>query len=259
MTPSSERPRPEVVRPSLGVYEPIFQETAPPPPYSFPRQVWSDFYDNLGSLIMLNLLTSLLALPLAFGLFVVIRTVSHGGLLLLPVVLVIGGTGPAAYGALCGYMARITEHELHSMSDYWAEFRRNFWRSWLTFLGQTGLTAVLLVNIHFYLVQASAVLHVFAFVLLSLSVVWIMANLFVWPMVVRGYRWQAVTRNAFVLAVAAPGRTALFLAIGFILSIIFIVSGAGVVFFLPTLWVLLSNELFVRLRDTFNAAAQKDS
>ncbi len=78
--------------------------------------------------------------------------------------------------------------------------------------------------------------------------------MYIWPMVVRGYRWRSVLRNAFVLALASPVRTIVILVILLILTAILIVIRIGFFFMLFSVWALFQNELFIYLRNKYGGS-----
>src|SRR5262245_3555121 len=119
------------MRPSLGIIgERIFDETPPPPLPSFPRKCFSDLYDNLGILILLNAITAALCLPLVFVIFSMVKLVDKGGLILLPLAIVASLPAAGAYGALSSFTAQIVEGQPRYLTDYFQRGLRTFWRSW---------------------------------------------------------------------------------------------------------------------------------
>jgi uncharacterized membrane protein YesL len=246
----------EFMRPSLGIIgERIFDETAPPPPPSFPRKCFSDIYDNLGTLILLNAITAVACLPLFFVSYAMIKLADKGGLILLPVALVASLPAAGAYGALSSYTGQIVEGQPRYLTDYFQRGLRVFWRSWLGFLLQCAITAVIVINIYFYSRQPSTFLRLVGVLLLSVLLIWILASLYVWPMIVRGYRWRSILRNAFLLSFAAPLRSFIILVILLILSAILIGIAVGAFALLFALWATFQNELFVYLRDKYGGEA----
>jgi uncharacterized membrane protein YesL len=242
----------EVVRPSLGVMgERIFDETPPPPPPSFARKCFSDLYDNLGGLILLNAITAVLCLPFVSVMWVMVNLINKGGLILLPLALLTSLLASGAYGALSSFTGQVVEGEPRYLIDYWNRGRRVFWRSWVGFLLQIAITAVIVINIYFYTRQPSMGFKLLGALLLSVLLVWILASLYIWPMIVRGYRWRSILRNAFVLALAAPIRSIIILIILVVLSAVLIGIGIGIFALLFALWATFQNELFVYLRDKF--------
>ena len=242
----------EVVKPSLGVLgERLLDETPPPPPPSFPRKCFGDLYDNLGALILLNAITAFLCLPLISVVWVMLKLLSTGGLILLPVALLASLPAAGAYGALTSFTGQIVEGQPRYLSDYFQRGRRVFWRSCIGFLIHAGITAVIVVNIVFYSRQPSLGFKVVGILLLSVLLIWALASMYIWPMIVRGYRWRSVLRNAVVLAMAAPFRAIVMLIILLVLSAVLIGIAIGVFALLFAVWALFQNELFVYLRDKY--------
>lgn len=246
----------EVVKPSLGLLgERLFDETPAPPPPTFPRKCFSDLYDNLGGLILLNAITSVLCLPLAGVMWAAVTTASTGGVILaIPLGLVASLPAAGAYGALTLYTGLIVEDQQRSISDYWRRGRTVFWRSWIGLLLQAAITTVILVGIGFYTQQPVTVFKLLGILLLSVLFIWILASMYIWPMIVRGYRWRSVLRNAFVLALASPVRTIVILVILLILTAVLIVIRIGFFFLLFSVWALFQNELFIYLRNKYGGS-----
>jgi uncharacterized membrane protein YesL len=160
-----------------------------------------------------------------------------------------------AYGALSSFTGQIVEGEPRYLTDYFQRGRRVFWRSWLGFVLQCGITAVIVINIYFYTRQPSTLFRLLGVFLLSVLLIWTLASLYVWPMIVRGYRWRSILRNAFLLSLAAPLRSFIILLILLILSAVLIGIAVGIFALLFAVWALYQNELFVYLRDKYGGEA----
>jgi len=256
-TEEKRRVHAEVVRPSLGVQtERLLDETTPPPPPSFPRKCFGDLYDNLGMLILLNAITAVFCLPFLAVTWVAVAAAfkgGNGGVLVIsaPLLLLTSLPAAGAYGALSRYTGDIVEGAPRYLSDYWQKGLPLFWRSWLGFLLQAGITLVIVLNIGFYITQSNMAFKVLGVVLLSVLLVWVLASLFVWPMIVRRYRWRSIVRNAFLLAVVAPFRCIAVLLVLLVLSAVLLAIAVGIFALLLSLWALFQNEIFVYLRDKF--------
>lgn len=212
-------------------------------------------YDNLGALIVVNLFTFVLSLPLLLVLLVILQR-PRQALALTPLLLV-GVIAVPAWGAASAYCAKVVEAEMHTISDYWRDYRRLFGKSLLLAAAQWVISVALIYATGWYLGQHASALKIVGVTCLYLFAFWNILGLYLGPLMVRGYRPRAMLRNALILTIAAPGRTlGLFVAL-LILSTILIVTGVGVVLLLFSLWAMLPNQALVLTREKLEARAAK--
>ncbi len=210
-------------------------------------------YDNLGALMAINVFTFLLSLPLLVVLLVIVQH-PRQALEYAPLLLV-GVIAAPAWGAASAYCAKTVEAEMHTLGDYWRDYRRLFGRSVLLAVVQWVLSFALLYATGWYLGQQAAALKIVGITCLYLFVFWNLIGLYLGPLMVRGYRPRAILRNALVLTVAAPVRAVGLFVVLLILSAILIVTGIGVVLLLFGLWAMLPNQALVLTREKLEARA----
>ncbi len=204
-------------------------------------------YDNLGGLIVVNLLTFVLTLPLLFVLLIMLQHPRSVGVF-LPL-LIVGLIAPPAWAAASSYCAKVVEAEPHALRDYLTDYRRFSGRAILLALGQWIVGGALLYATGWYLGQHVAALKTIGVVSLYLFLFWALTSLYLWPLLVRGYRWRAIVRNAVVLVLAAPVRSLGILLFLAVCSIVFIATGIGVVVLFFSLWAMLPNQALILTRE----------
>jgi uncharacterized membrane protein YesL len=218
-------------------------------------------YDNLGSLIAINVFTWILSFPLVLLLYIALtgggRTKSgqSGLTTLLPPLLIIGFLiGPPAWAAAAKFCARVVENEMHAIGDYWRDYRHYWLRSIGLAVGQWIVGAILVYATGWYLGQRGPLLFV-GIVSLYAFLFWALASMYVWPLFVRGYSWRAILRNAGVLVISAPIRTVGLLIFLVIVSVILLLTGVGGFLLLFALWAMLPNQALVLTRERLEKRA----
>ena len=213
-------------------------------------------YDNLGVLIAINFFTFVLTLPLIYALIVLYSAAGHNKPVapLLPL-LVVGLIAPPAWAAASSFCAKIADEQMHPLGDYWRDYRQFLFKSIVLALGQWFVGGLLLYATGWYLGQPAVALKGVGIISLYALVFWALGGLYLWPLMVRGYRWRAVLRNAGVLVVAAPFRSASILFVLLVLSIILSVTGIGLVVLVFALWAMLPNQALVLTRERLERRA----
>jgi uncharacterized membrane protein YesL len=227
----------------------------------FFRTLFGTFYDHLGALILLNILVGLQGvLGLAVGLVLGVPFAAAPALRLALLALC-GGLfiAPALAGLYCYVRAICDPDMLSSLQHYWRGMRTFAVHSWILLAIEAVSGGLLFLNIRFY-----AGLHGLAglaimFVVLLLSLLWAMANMYAWPLLVRDVGWGLLFRNAFFLALAAPFSTIAGLLVLTLLSVVLVVIRIGVVLLLFTMWALTQNVALIRLVRIFRARQEGES
>lgn len=213
-------------------------------------------YDNLGVLMVVNFFTFLLTLPLIYVLVLLYTTAGHrkplAPLLPLLIVALIAAPGWAAASSFC---AKIVEEQMHPIGEYWSDYRRFAGKSIMLVVGQWLIGGMLLYATGWYLGQPVAPLKIVGIVSLYALVFWALAGLYLWPLMVRGYGWRPLLRNAAVLVIAAPLRSASILLLLLILTPILSVTGIGLVVLVFGLWAMLPNQALVLTRERLERRA----
>ena len=203
---------------------------------------------NFGTLgLRLNLLWFLAALPLlpAIGIPVAMAVQQAAGGFdspTAPLVLVlalVGATcaaclpaGPATL-ALVHATACFVQGEEVSAGDFWRTLRRYWPRGWFVLSADLALLYALLFGFYFYLNSGQLLMQVLAFVALYLTLVWIGAQAYLFPLVIRrDVPIEEAIRGAFLLALSRVGPSAAFVAVA-VAAI-----GVSVAFILPLVLVV---------------------
>ena len=198
---------------------------------------------NFGTLgLRLNLLWFLAALPLlpAIGIPLAMAVQQAAGGFdspLSPLVLalaLVGATGAAclpagpATLALVHTTARFMQGEEISAGDYWRTLRQFVPRGWLVLVIDLLLLYVLVFGFYFYLNSGQLLSQVLAFVALYLTLVWIGAQAYLFPLVIRrDVPTLEAFRGAFLVALGRVGPSATF----FVVAVAAV--GVSVAFILP--------------------------
>lgn len=213
-------------------------------------------YDNLGVLMAINIFTFALTLPLIVLLFSLPNAISrHVPLVLLLPFAILSLIAPPGWAAASSFCCKIVEEEMHPLSDYWHDYRRFAGKAIALALGQWFIAAILLYATGWYLGQPNGALKIIGVVSLYMLFFWALAGLYVWPLLVRGYRWRAILRNAGVLVIAAPFRSFSVLLVLVIFSIILGITGIGAALLLFALWAMLPNQALVLTRERLERRA----
>ena len=198
---------------------------------------------NFGTLgLRLNLLWFLAALPLipAVGIPLAIavqQAVSGFDSAQTPLVLalaLVGASGAAcltagpATLALVESAARFLQGEEVSAGDYWRCVWRYWPRGWLVLLADLGMLYALVFSFYFYLNSGQLVLQALAFVALYLTLVWVGAQAYLFPLVIRpDLSPPRAFLGAFVMALGRVGTSAAFVLVAAV------TVGVSVAFVLP--------------------------
>lgn len=215
-------------------------------------------YDNLGVLLAINFFTFLLTIPLIVVLLLMQGALSkHLSPAIFAPLLLIGLVAPPAWAAASSYCSRIVEGQLQTLRDYWSDYRRLAGKAILLALVQWALGIVLVVATVWYFGQPSPVLKIVGVVSLYLFIFWAMAGMYVWPLMVRGYRWRAIVRNSAVLVISAPLRTISILVLLTVVSFFLGLSVIGAALLLFGLWAMLPNQALVLTRERLEKRASE--
>jgi hypothetical protein len=212
-------------------------------------RLFFSIYDNLGVLMVVNFFTFLFTLPLLFVLLVINNVAAHHQAVsyLLPLLL-LGLIAPPSWAAASSFCAKIVEEQMHPLSDYWADYRRFAGKGIVLAMVQLAAGAILIYSTGWYLGQPGPAKFV-GIVSLYAFIFWALAGLYVWPLLVRGYSWRAILRNAGVLVIAAPLRSAGILFVLLVLSVIMGITVIGLVVLAFALWAMLPNQALVLTRE----------
>ncbi len=205
-------------------------------------------YDNLGSLMLVNLFTVLPSIPLFVVLLVILQHPTLALGLLVPLLLTAAIAAPA-WGAASAYCAKTVEAEPHAVGDFWRDYRRLFGPSVLLAYGQWLISFALAYALVWYIGRPAAALKIIGVTCLYLFFFWNLLGLYLWPLMVRGYRPRAILRNALVLVVAAPVRALGMFVVLIVLSLILLATGIGIALLLFGLWAMLPNQALVLTRE----------
>ena len=212
-------------------------------------RLFFSIYDNLGVLMVVNFFTFLFTLPLIFVVWAINSAAArHQAVGYLLPLLLLGLIAPPAWAAASSFCAKIVEEQMHPLSDYWGDYRRFAGKSILLAVGQLAVGAMLIYATGWYLGQPGPAKFV-GIVSLYAFIFWALAGLYVWPLLVRGYSWRAILRNAGVLVIAAPLRSASILFVLLVLSVILGITGIGLVVLAFALWAMLPNQALVLTRE----------
>jgi len=219
-------------------------------------RLFFSIYDNLGALMAINLFTFALTLPLIVVLSSLLNALAtHKRTALLLPLVAVALIAPPAWAAASSYCAKTVEQQPHSVTDYWRDYRRFFVRGILLAVGQWAVGYLLFYAMTFYLGQRVVPLKLIGIVSFYLILLWALMGLYVWPLMVRGYRWRAIIRNAFVLVAAAPLRSISILLVLLIIGGLLAITGIGLVLLVFALWAMLPNQAMVLTRERLEKRA----
>ena len=198
---------------------------------------------NFGTLgLRLNLLWFLAALPMlpAVGVPVAIAVQQAGRgfdspqLPLLLALALVGATGVAcltagpATLALVQSAARFVQGDEIGIADFWRALWRYLARGWLVLFADLLLLYALVFSFYFYLNSGQLVLQALAFVALYVTLVWIAAQAYLFPLVVcADVSPPHAFLGAFVMALGRVGPSAAFVLVAAV------AIGVSVAFVLP--------------------------
>jgi uncharacterized membrane protein YesL len=112
---------------------------------------------------------------------------------------------------------------------------------------------LLALNLRFYTSMHTVIGLVLTIVILMLTLVWAMAGVYAWPLLVRGNTWPVLFRNSILLALAAPFSTVAALAALGVVSVLLVAIRVGAVLLLFSVWALTENVVLIRLIRIFRA------
>ena len=198
---------------------------------------------NFGTLgLRLNLLWFLAALPLlpAVGIPVAIAVqqaasgFDHPQTPLLLALALVGATGAACLSAgpatlaLVHATARFVQGDEIGIVDFWRALRRFWPLGWLVLFADLFLLYALVFGFYFYLNSGQLVLQALAFVALYLTLVWVGAQAYLFPLVAsHDVSPPHAYLGAFVMALGRVGPSAAFVVVAAV------AIGASVAFVLP--------------------------
>lgn len=227
-------------------------------------RLFFSLYDNLGGLLIINVFTYALSLPLVILYYLALFNGGkpvrggHSGSslsLLLPPLLVIGFlVAPPAWAAASCYCTRVVENEMHTIGDYWRDYRRWWVKSVILAVAQWIVGAVLVYATLWYLGRGGPLLFV-GIVSAYAFIFWALGGMYIWPLLVRDYSWRAILRNASILVVTAPVRSVGILLFLVVVSFILSITGVGAFILLFSLWAMLPNQALVLTRERLEARA----
>jgi uncharacterized membrane protein YesL len=183
---------------------------------TFKRFLWNS-YDHIGVLVIANLLWLALCLPII--------------------------TAPAATAGLFHMARKVADHESLALSDFFQGFRQHFFPALRAGALMLAVAVILWVNVDFYshlggraaipgMVLASAMVWIGVFALL------IHAHLF--PLIVSGERGtRAALRKAALLTLDNPGFTIGITVQALSVSVLCLITGAGLVLALGSFLAVL--------------------
>ncbi len=200
-------------------------------------------FRNFGTLgLRLNLLWFLAALPLlpAVGIPVALavqQAASGFDSPQTPLVLalaLVGATGAACLSAgpatlaLVHATARFVQGDEIGIVDFWRALRQFWPRGWLVLFADLLMLYALVFGFYFYLNSGQLLLQAFAFVALYLTLVWVGAQAYLFPLVIRAdVSLPQACLGGFVLALGRVGPSAAF---GLVAAV---AIGVSVAFVLP--------------------------
>ena len=236
--------------------DPIMEPTeAIPIQRGFFKTLFGTGYEYLGSLILVNILVSLqllVGVALGLGVAVLVHAPAAAGIALL---VLLGGlfVAPALAG-LFSYVRTVCDPDmLSSLAEYGRGMRRYAGRSWVLLAVQAASGGLLALNLRFYTSMHTAAGLALTIVILMLTLVWAMAGVYAWPLLVRDNTWPVLLRTSVLLALAAPFSTVgLLLGLG-VVSVLLVAIRVGAVLLLFSVWALTENVALIRLIRLFRA------
>jgi uncharacterized membrane protein YesL len=177
-----------------------------------------DFWDELFLLVLMNIVTALLAIPVV--------------------------TLPPALAGLWHVANQVADWRAIHWSDYFEGFRRYFWKAWGLALLNILVGFIVLTNLWFYApgnvpFELSSTLSTWirAF-FVAMALLWLTIQVYLLALLLEqeDQRLRVALRNAAVLLVASPGFT---LVLVLLLLIVAVIST-----FIPVLWFLATPALF---------------
>jgi len=177
-----------------------------------------DFWDELFLLVLMNVVTTLLVIPVV--------------------------TFPPALAGLWSVANRVADGRSVRWSDYFEGFRRYFWKAWGLALLNILVAIIVSTNVRFYTpgsapfeISPTSSLWIRAF-FVGVAFLWLVIQMYPMALLLEqeDQRLRVTWRNAAVLFFANPGFT---LVLALLLLIVAVIS-----IFLPLLWFLITLALF---------------
>lgn len=137
--------------------------------------------------------------------------------------------------------------------------RLYFWRSWQVFLVALAGTAVLVINVVFYL-NIENILRYLTILWIYVLLIWLSALVYVFPLLVamEEPRILLIYRNALLLALSQPLFTIILLVVLVLLTAISVVIPILLVLITPGLWALASTRALVHLLEIVRRVQNED-
>lgn len=135
-----------------------------------------------------------------------------------------------------------------------------FWRSWLVFLVSLVGTAVLTINVLFYL-NLDNILRYVTILWIYVLLIWLTAQVYVFPLLVvmEEPRVLVIYRNALLLALSQPLFTVLLLIIMVVLTVFSALIPIFLILITPGLWALASTLGLAHLLDIVRRVQEGDT
>jgi len=228
---------------------------------SFAGRLFGDYYQHLGSLIILNfavVLQVLVGLMVGGALGLGFLGKSISGIAVVAVVVVLFA-GPAFAGIFNFARVMSDENEFTRMSAYVTGMRTYATRSWILLAAQAASGGIIFLALRFYVNMHNLAGTVALFIMLVLAAVWGMAGAYAWPLLVRDLSWQHLVRNAVFLALSAPLGTAIMVVVLTLLSAVLIIVPILAAACLFSAWAVTENVALMRLVRIIRARQQDDS
>jgi uncharacterized membrane protein YesL len=218
------------------------------------RTLFSTLYDRMGSFILVNLAVSVqivigaLAGLLVGGLFSATTAVP----LVITIIIACVAAAPA-FAGLFSYARAACDPDMAPTFRYYLRAQRRYARrSWGLLALQAVTGGILFLNLRFYGSVHSLVGATISVLVLLLALLWAMAGMYAWPLLVRDLSWRLLVRNAFFLALAAPISTlGLLLGLSVVGGLLVLIR-IGVFIALFAVWAVAENLALTRLVRTFN-------
>ncbi|HEY8283251.1 MAG TPA: hypothetical protein VIJ28_02575 [Chloroflexota bacterium] len=223
------------------------------------RTLFSTFYDRMGSFILVNLaVAAQLVVGAGLGLLVGGSFSVKTALPIVIISVVTGLVGAPAFAGLFAYTrATCDPDQAPTFGDYVRGMRRYARRSWGLLAIQAATGGILVLNFRFYASMHGVAGAAITVLILFLGLLWAMAGVYVWPLLVRDLSWKLLFRNTFFLAMAAPLSAVALLAGLTVVSALLILTRIGVFIAFFVIWALAENLALQRLVRIFHAKQER--
>lgn len=216
---------------------------------SYMRTLFSTLYDRMGSFILINLAVAVqIAVGAGLGLLVGGAFSTKTAIPFVIIGIVAAVVGAPAFAGLFAYARAACDVDMApTIRDYFRGMRTYARRSWGLLAIQAGSGGLLVLNLRFYGTLHTLIGAMITVLIAMLSLLWAMAGVYAWPLLVRDLGWKALFRNSLFLAMAAPLST-IGLLVGLTLTsalLIFTRVGVFIAFF--AVWAVAENLAVQRL------------